>query len=104
MRTFNDNAGRTWTLAINVDAVRRVRSIVNVDLLEAVEGKLIEKLVEGEPHVESHSFRFLVAERCVCRLTCARVAASVGQRHRVKDAVAVVLVDQIGDRVHVLVS
>ena len=48
MRTFNDNAGRTWTLAINVDAVRRVRSIVNVDLLEAVEGKLIEKLV-GDP-------------------------------------------------------
>jgi hypothetical protein len=31
-----------------VDAVRRVRSIVNVDLLEAVEGKLIEKLV-GDP-------------------------------------------------------
>ena len=48
MRTFSDNAGRTWTLAINVDAVRRVRSIVNVDLLEAVEGKLIEKLV-GDP-------------------------------------------------------
>ena len=48
MKTFNDNAGRTWTLAINVDAVRRVRSIVNVDLLEAVEGKLIEKLV-GDP-------------------------------------------------------
>ena len=48
MRTFNDNAGRTWTLTINVDAVRRVRSIVNVDLLEAVEGKLIEKLV-GDP-------------------------------------------------------
>jgi hypothetical protein len=48
MRTFNDNAGRTWTLAVNVDAVRRVRSIVNVDLLEAVEGKLIEKIV-GDP-------------------------------------------------------
>ena len=48
MRTFSDNAGRTWTLAVNVDAVRRVRSIVNVDLLEAVEGKLIEKLV-GDP-------------------------------------------------------
>ena len=48
MKTFSDNAGRTWTLAVNVDAVRRVRSIVNVDLLEAVEGKLIEKLV-GDP-------------------------------------------------------
>ena len=34
-----------------MDAVRRVRSIVNVDLLEAVEGKLIEKLV-GDPIFE----------------------------------------------------
>ena len=44
MRTFTDNAGRTWTLAINVDTIRRVRSLVDVDLLEAVEGKLIERL------------------------------------------------------------
>lgn len=44
MRTFNDNAGRTWTLAINVDAIRRVRAHLDVDLVQAVEGKLIEKL------------------------------------------------------------
>ena len=44
MRTFTDNAGRTWTLAINVDTIRRVRALVDVDLLEAVEGKLIERL------------------------------------------------------------
>ena len=48
MRTFNDNAGRTWTIAINVDTIRRVRSLVSVDLLEAVEGKLIERLA-GDP-------------------------------------------------------
>ena len=45
MRTFVDNAGRTWTIVINVDAVRRVRALLKVNLLQAVEGKLIEQLV-----------------------------------------------------------
>ena len=45
MKTFNDNAGRTWTVAINVDAIKRVKSLLCVNLLEAVEGKLIERLV-----------------------------------------------------------
>jgi hypothetical protein len=44
MKTFTDNAGRTWTVAINVDAIKRVRSLLNVDLLEILEGGLIEKL------------------------------------------------------------
>ena len=48
MRTFTDNAGRTWTLTINVDAIRRVRSQLEIDLLQAVEGKLIERLA-GDP-------------------------------------------------------
>src|SRR5690606_18405993 len=45
MKTFNDNAGRTWTVAINVDAIKRVKSLLGVNLLDAVEGKLIEQLV-----------------------------------------------------------
>ena len=44
MKTFKDNAGRTWTVAINVDAVKRVRAMLEIDLLEAVEGKLIQRL------------------------------------------------------------
>ncbi|MEZ6099980.1 MAG: hypothetical protein R3E01_13510 [Pirellulaceae bacterium] len=44
MKTFKDNAGRTWTVAINVDAVKRVRAMLEIDLLEAVEGKLIQQL------------------------------------------------------------
>ncbi len=44
MRTFTDNAGRNWTLAINVDAIKRVRGLLEVDLLEIVEGRLIERL------------------------------------------------------------
>lgn len=45
MRTFTDNAGRTWTIAINVDAVKRVRGMLDVNLLEIVEGTLIERLI-----------------------------------------------------------
>lgn len=44
MKTFKDNAGRTWTLSLNVDAVKRVRSLASVNLLEAIEGKLLERL------------------------------------------------------------
>jgi len=45
MKSFMDSTGRAWSLAINVDAVKRVKALVNVDLLQAVEGKLIEQLV-----------------------------------------------------------
>lgn len=44
MKTFNDNAGRTWTVSLNVDAIKRVRSLVDVDLMQAVGGKLLERL------------------------------------------------------------
>ncbi len=44
MKTFVDTAGRTWTLAINVDAIKRVKGLTQVNLLEALEGTLIEKL------------------------------------------------------------
>jgi hypothetical protein len=45
MKTFTDNQGRSWTVEINVATVKRVRSLANVDLLEIVEGTLIEKLI-----------------------------------------------------------
>jgi hypothetical protein len=45
MKTFTDNAGRTWTIAINVDAIKRVKGLLDVNLLEIVEGTLIEKLI-----------------------------------------------------------
>jgi len=34
MRTFQDNAGRTWTVAVSVDAVKRVRDLLKEDLLD----------------------------------------------------------------------
>ena len=48
MRTFKDTAGRSWTLQINVDAIKRVRGLLNVDLLEITDGSLIERLA-GDP-------------------------------------------------------
>lgn len=45
MRTFNDNAARGWTVQVNVDAVKRVRDLAQVNLLEVVEGKLLERLI-----------------------------------------------------------
>jgi len=45
MKTFNDNAGRTWTVSITVDAIKRVRGLLDVDLLEVVGGKLIDRLI-----------------------------------------------------------
>ncbi|WP_428937765.1 hypothetical protein [Fontivita pretiosa] len=45
MKTFADNAGRTWTVTVNVDAIKRVRDLASVNLLEVVEGKLVDRLV-----------------------------------------------------------
>lgn len=45
MRTFKDNAGRTWTVNINVATLKRVRGLTGVDLMQVIEGTLIEKLI-----------------------------------------------------------
>jgi len=45
MKTFQDNAGRTWTVAVHVDALKRVRSLLDVNLLGVVEGNLLERLI-----------------------------------------------------------
>jgi hypothetical protein len=45
MKTFSDNTGRTWSLTINVDAIKRVRGLLDVDLMQAIDGKLLERLV-----------------------------------------------------------
>jgi hypothetical protein len=45
LKTFVDNAGRTWTIAINVGAIKRVRGLLNINLLEILEGELIDRLI-----------------------------------------------------------
>jgi hypothetical protein len=34
MRTFQDNAGRTWTVVVTVDSIKRVRDLLGEDLLD----------------------------------------------------------------------
>jgi len=43
MRTFKDNAGRSWTVAVNVDAVKRVRDLLGEDLLDVKQ--ILERLL-----------------------------------------------------------
>ncbi|GMV98592.1 MAG: hypothetical protein AMXMBFR83_29410 [Phycisphaerae bacterium] len=38
MKTFNDTTGRTWTLALTIDAAKRVKSLLDVNLLELEAG------------------------------------------------------------------
>jgi hypothetical protein len=45
MKQFTDNAGRSWTVEINVAALKRVKGLAGVDLLEVLDGTLIERLI-----------------------------------------------------------
>ena len=45
MRTFKDNAGRQWSVEINVAVLKRVRGLTGTDLMQVIEGTLIEKLI-----------------------------------------------------------
>jgi hypothetical protein len=38
MRSFSDNAGRTWTLSLTLGAVERVKALLDVNLLELESG------------------------------------------------------------------
>ena len=55
MKSFTDNLGRTWTLVVNVIAIKRVRALCNVDLnaiIEVEDGKPSARLLErlsGDP-------------------------------------------------------
>jgi len=38
MRSFTDSTGRTWTVSLTVDAVKRVRALLGIDLLQLESG------------------------------------------------------------------
>ena len=48
MKNFVDVAGRVWVVDVNVATIKRVRAVAGVNLLEVVEGDLIERL-SGDP-------------------------------------------------------
>jgi hypothetical protein len=43
--TYSDAAGRAWTVSITVGTVTRVREMLGVDLMQALEGDLVPKLM-----------------------------------------------------------
>ena len=45
MHRFTDNAGRTWVVGITVDSIKRVRALTGLDLLQAIDGKMLETLL-----------------------------------------------------------
>ena len=46
MHMFKDNAGREWTIVLNVTAVRRIRALAKVDLLDLSEGRIFARLAD----------------------------------------------------------
>jgi len=46
MKTFNDSQGRTWSVVINVGAIKRVRDLLGVDLLDVANGELLSRLAD----------------------------------------------------------
>jgi hypothetical protein len=46
MKTFNDSQGRTWSVVINVSAIKRVRDVLGVDLLDVASGDLLSRLAD----------------------------------------------------------
>ena len=48
MRTFRDNAGREWTLSLNVASVKRIRDLANVDVFSGGLQKFLEDMT-GNP-------------------------------------------------------
>lgn len=43
--TFTDTAGRVWSMEIGTTTIKRVRTLLSVDLMEFVEGTLMGKLM-----------------------------------------------------------
>jgi len=68
MKTFTDNAGRSWTVALNVDALKRVRSLCDVDLMQIVSdgGKLLDRLM-ADPVLDAR-MRKAIEEEFALRL------------------------------------
>jgi len=46
MKSFTDSAGLTWEVTVNVGAVRRVRDLLGVDLMDVAGGDLLDRLAD----------------------------------------------------------
>ena len=46
MKSFTDAQGRAWTVVVNVSAVKRVRDLLDVDLIDVAGGELLSRLAD----------------------------------------------------------
>ncbi|MCX5673932.1 MAG: hypothetical protein NTX87_02890 [Planctomycetota bacterium] len=46
MKPFTDSQGRTWNVVVNVSAIKRVRDVLGVDLLDVANGELLSRLAD----------------------------------------------------------
>ena len=46
MKPFTDSQGRTWNVTVNVGAIKRVRDVLGVDLLDVANGDLLSRLAD----------------------------------------------------------
>lgn len=44
MQKFRDNAGRTWEVAIDIAGIKRVRSLLSIDILSGLDGKGLDPI------------------------------------------------------------
>ncbi|TVQ64486.1 MAG: hypothetical protein EA379_01325 [Phycisphaerales bacterium] len=44
MKQFKDNEGRTWDVVMDTTALKRVRSLLGVDLMQLINGDLVAKM------------------------------------------------------------
>ena len=44
MRNFIDSSGRVWVVDVSVTTIKRVRTLTGVNLLDVIQGELIEQL------------------------------------------------------------
>jgi hypothetical protein len=44
MRVFKDNAGRSWSISVNIASAKRVRDVLKFDLLDLAGGNIFDRL------------------------------------------------------------
>ncbi len=62
MHTFTDNAGRVWTIAINVATIKRVQGSLQINLC-----KLVDDHFKGLGGLLADLVRFIDVLYCLCR-------------------------------------
>ena len=45
MKAFKDNEGRSWSVEVNVSALKRAKGLAGVDLMGVLDGDLIERFI-----------------------------------------------------------